>query len=499
MRVKDPEGKWIADPKEPRLMRLADPKKGEKGVYTLYTEGLDNDGDGEYNEDPAGGVELNRNFPHDFEYNTKPAGLWPVSEEGTIALLNFLDAHRNIALVLNFSTENTILNLQQTGQARVGGDKVKVPRQFASFLGLDPEQEYSLKEIVDVLKGTGLGGGMEITEELVASFLGLGPAVTIDRQDLPFFEAVQKEYKDAMKEAKFDYPEKRAKGVGQGSFVAYCYYQYGVPVFSVDLWSVPEPKKEPSQDALTPEKLKSMSAEDFLALSEEKIAAFLKEQGAPPSFNAEMLIKMVKSGQVTPPRMAEMMEKMPKRPQAEGEEHPDAYILKWADAAIQGKGFVNWAPYEHPTLGEVEIGGFVPYLKVTPPPVDIEKAISFHADFYIKLMDKLAGLQVSKTEVKALGQDVYQVAAYFTNPGWFPTSTAQGRRARTSWPIRVKLQTSADQSVFSGRPVETIAYLGGSGDTKKLEWTIKGKKSSALTITASSPKLGSATATVGLE
>ncbi len=499
MRVKDPEGKWIADPKDARLMREADPQKGEKGVYKLYSEGIDNDGDGEYNEDPPGGVELNRNFPHDFEYNTVPAGIWPVSEDETVGLLDFLCSHRNIALVLNFSTENTVLNLQQTGQARVGGDKVKVPARFASFLGLDPEQEYTLKEIVDVLKGTGLGRGMEISEEMVASFLGLGPAVSIDRQDLPLFEAVQKEYKDAAKEAKFDYPEKRAKGVGKGSFVAYCYYQYGVPVFSLDLWKVPEPRKEPSADALTSEKLKTMSAEEFLSLGEDKIAAFLKEQGAPPNFNAGMLMKMVKSGQVTPPRMAEMMEKMPRRARTEGEEHPHAYILKWADAALQGKGFVNWAPYNHPTLGEVEIGGFVPHLKVTPPPEDIAKAISFPTDFYIKLMDKLAGLQIRATQVEALGPDVYQVTAYFANPGWFPTTTAQGRRARSAWPIRVRLKTAAGQSVFSGRAVETIAFLGGSGDTKKLEWTIKGEKSSPLTIEASSPKLGTASATVVLK
>ncbi len=36
MRVKSPEGHWIIDPEEPRLMRPADPKKGEKGQYLLY-------------------------------------------------------------------------------------------------------------------------------------------------------------------------------------------------------------------------------------------------------------------------------------------------------------------------------------------------------------------------------------------------------------------------------------------------------------------------------
>src|SRR4030042_3070383 len=112
IRVKDPEGKWLPDQTEPRLMKMADPQKGERGIYKMYTEGLDNEGDGEYNEDPAGGVELNRNFPHDYEYNVKAAGLYPVSEAETLALIEFLVNHRNIALVLNFSTETPILNLQ---------------------------------------------------------------------------------------------------------------------------------------------------------------------------------------------------------------------------------------------------------------------------------------------------------------------------------------------------------------------------------------------------
>lgn len=490
MRVKDPEGKWIPDPIEPRLMRLADPKKGEKGIYKLYAEGLDDDGDGEYNEDPPGGVVLNRNFPHDFEYDALQAGRWPVSEAETLALVEFLVAHRPIAMVLNFSTENTILNLQQTGQARAGADRVRVPRQFATFLGLEPDREYGLKEIVEAVKASGMGGGMEITEDMVASFLGLGPAVTIDRLDMPFLEAIQKEYKDALKEAKIEYPEKRAKGVGKGSLVAYCYYQYGVPVFSVDLWSVPEPKKEAAQDVLTAEKLKSMSTEDFLALGEDRIEAFLKAQGAPPNFNAGMLIQMVKSGQVTPARMAEMMEKMPRRSQAEGDEHPELYILKWSDEALKGKGFVSWSPFQHPALGEVEIGGFAPFIKINPPPDSMEKTLDFHADFFIRLMNKLPELRIEETKAETIGPELYQVTVFLTNGGWFPTSTAQGRRAQTAWPIRVSLKMEAGQSLFSGRPVETIPFLDGSGDTKKVEWTLKGKKGSRVTVTASSPKLG---------
>ncbi|MGB9892765.1 MAG: M14 family metallopeptidase, partial [Candidatus Saccharicenans sp.] len=177
MRVKSPEGSWLIDPKEPRLMRLADPKKGEKGEYLLYTEGTDNDGDGQFNEDGPGGVKINRNFPHDFEYFQKMSGLYPVSESESESLLKFMFAHPHIALVINFSTENNLLNMQQTGQTRAGADRVKVPSQFATYLGLDPETEYSLKEIVELLKNSVILGDMEIDENMVASFLGLGPAM----------------------------------------------------------------------------------------------------------------------------------------------------------------------------------------------------------------------------------------------------------------------------------------------------------------------------------
>jgi hypothetical protein len=499
MRVKDPEGKWMADQNEPRLMKLADPKKGEKGLYKIYTEGLDNDQDGEYNEDPLGGIEVNRNFPHDFEYNVKSAGLWPSSAPETIALLEFLTSRDNVALVLNFSSENTILNLQQTGRAMAAGDKFKVPERFASFLGLDPEKEYTMQELIDILKGMNIGGGIEIDESLVAMILGLGPAMTIDNQDMPYIEAIQKEYKDALKEAKLEGLEKGPKGVGKGSFVAYCYFQYGVPVFSTDLWKVPEPKKEPAKDALTVDKLKAMSSEEFLALSDETVESFLKEQGAPENFKAEMVKKLVESGKVTPDKMAEMIEKMPKKPAVKEGEHPEAYILKWADTALQGKGYVDWTPYHHPTLGEVEIGGFAPFVKTTPPPAEMKDTISFHADFYIGLMERLPELRIKKTEVEPLGDSTYKVTVYFTNEGWFPTSTAQGRRARMAWPIRVELQGPENLTLFSGRKVETIPFIGGSGDTRKVEWIIQETKGSRLTVTAKSPRLGAVATSIVLE
>ncbi|UCE21613.1 MAG: hypothetical protein JSV46_05205 [Candidatus Aminicenantes bacterium] len=114
-------------------------------------------------------------------------------------------------------------------------------------------------------------------------------------------------------------------------------------------------------------------------------------------------------------------------------------------------------------------------------------------------MNRLPQLEIKETEVKTLGNGVYQVTVYLTNTGWFPTSTAQGRRAVAVWAIRTELKLSQGQSLFSGRSMVNIPFIGGSGSTKKAEWIIKGKKGSKVTISAGAPNLGSVTTTVVLQ
>ena len=50
MRVKDNRGEWIPHPDDPRIMKKADPSKGEQGMYKLLSEGIDNDKDEQWNE-----------------------------------------------------------------------------------------------------------------------------------------------------------------------------------------------------------------------------------------------------------------------------------------------------------------------------------------------------------------------------------------------------------------------------------------------------------------
>ncbi|MCP5990330.1 hypothetical protein NL344_28315, partial [Klebsiella pneumoniae] len=42
-------------------------------------------------------------------------------------------------------------------------------------------------------------------------------------------------------------------------------------------------------------------------------------------------------------------------------EHPvedDLKFLEWNDRELEGKGFIDWYPFEHPQLGPLELGGW---------------------------------------------------------------------------------------------------------------------------------------------
>jgi hypothetical protein len=101
MRIRDPEGGFRTSPDDDRLVVPA--AAGEPREWRVLTEGFDNDGDGVFNEDWIGGVDLNRNFPFDWkpEWIQEGAGPYPLSEPETRAIVDFVNAHPNIGFVIS--------------------------------------------------------------------------------------------------------------------------------------------------------------------------------------------------------------------------------------------------------------------------------------------------------------------------------------------------------------------------------------------------------------
>ncbi|TFV97181.1 peptidase [Algoriphagus kandeliae] len=105
---------FIIDPEHPsgKLMKRVFPGKGD---YLIYTEGIDNDGDGSYNEDGVGGLDLHRNYPENWRpdiggdltgrgYTQYGAGEYPLSEAETRSTVLWILSHPNISVVNSMDT-----------------------------------------------------------------------------------------------------------------------------------------------------------------------------------------------------------------------------------------------------------------------------------------------------------------------------------------------------------------------------------------------------------
>ena len=107
-RYPDPEGGFVMDDVDPRLMiRLGRGETTSKQRYSVITEDMDNDGDGERGEDGDRGIDLNRNYPQGWwrdETTGGGSGHYPLSAEETRAEAEFLTNHPNILVAQTYHT-----------------------------------------------------------------------------------------------------------------------------------------------------------------------------------------------------------------------------------------------------------------------------------------------------------------------------------------------------------------------------------------------------------
>jgi len=131
IRVSDPSGKYIESTEDKRIMTEADLSKGQTGNYMVFSEGIDNDKDENFNEDGQGGVNFNRNFTYNYEEFGLNAGLYPVSEPETKAVADFLFDKFNIYVVFTFGPQDNL------GQPMKSSDRPNADRRITAILKSD--------------------------------------------------------------------------------------------------------------------------------------------------------------------------------------------------------------------------------------------------------------------------------------------------------------------------------------------------------------------------
>jgi hypothetical protein len=229
MRVPDPAGPYRIDPKDPRLMVKADASKGEAGGFALYLEGTDDDGDGFYNEDGPGGVDLGRNFQHEYPYYTRGAGPHMVSEPESRAVMDFAIAHRNIAAVLVWGEhDNLVEPPNQKGEwpeAKPVAMEGFADASFAEALTvgmMEPPRPRFFRGF----------GRQEPEARTGRPSSGRRPETTVNKDDLAYFTTVSERYRELT-----GLKSTPATRKPEGTFAGYAYYQYGVPAFETPGWA----------------------------------------------------------------------------------------------------------------------------------------------------------------------------------------------------------------------------------------------------------------------
>lgn len=331
------EANYILDPRDPsgRLMKRVFDGQGE---YLMYSEGIDNDGDGKFNEDGIGGLDLHRNYPENWRpdrrgdmtgrgYTQFGAGEYPLSEIETRSTVLWLLSHPNISVVNSLDT--------------------RVP------MHLRPPSTSSSEESM-----------FEKDREIYEYYDSLGMTIT----GYPWAGDVYETYATRWKVNRLTGdPLKPTPLFGHGPDFGYFYY--GAVWYGDELWN----------------------------------------NGAMKDYDGDGILD-------------------------------DYDALMWDDEENESRGFKPWEKFDHPQLGEVEIGGFHPkFFAQNGPPWQLEGWIKKQSLFNLAMAKDLPQIEINDVQVSKSG-DEYEIKVKWSNSGKLPVALDQAKRVKIVQEDRLMLE-----------------------------------------------------------
>jgi len=122
--------------------------------------------------------------------------------------------------------------------------------------------------------------------------------------------------------------------------------------------------------------------------------------------------------------------------------------LWFDDNLLQGAGFVDWHPYDHPFYGEIEIGGFKKDVGRVPPTFLIEEMLHRNAMFCLRHARAMPEIEIEEPVLTDLGDGVTAIDVVFRNLNPIPTRTARAASESIGAP---------DLFTIEGEGVEVLA------------------------------------------
>lgn len=142
----------------------------------------------------------------------------------------------------------------------------------------------------------------------------------------------------------------------------------------------------------------------------------------------------------------------------------DKERLKWNDEKLGGKGFKNWQSFNHPQLGQVEIGGWDTKFTRQNPPVEMLKE---EIEKYVPWMTWLAEISprvvIRESNVRVIEKGkVVKISLKIENEGYLPTYiTTRALEMKIAKPVRSLVEVK-DAELISGEPRTDLGNLDGT-------------------------------------
>lgn len=397
MRVKSPapgsglRATLCADADFPRLMRAPDAAKGERPAYAVLIEGIDNDGDGQFNEDgvagsSGGGLDLDRQWPAFWPEFEDGAGVRPLQTDETLKLASWCQARGQLACVMVLGRHDTLVSIPEAGK-------------------MDPSGQVP----------TG-----------------------IEADDKAIYESISAKFKEITG------IEESPGADARGSFLTFAYTNLGIPSFATPVWVRPDLVKEAKRGTV------KAPTPDAAPVSEPGPAA---EKPVAPA-----------------------------KPEARTDE---SKWLRYFEEQTDQQGFVDWKPWKHPQLGDVEIGGFVPGARMNAPSGQLPRLIDQQVTFLGEVASRFAVIE-PRVWATRLGSGLWKVDLQLTNTGTWPTRLAIGAKSRAKLPTIVSIDVEPAR-LMSGRRIVRAEVIAGGGGVFDASWTVRSDDGTQVKVQVTDP------------
>ncbi|HWD03675.1 MAG TPA: M14 family metallopeptidase [Amycolatopsis sp.] len=191
-------------------------------------------------------------------------------------------------------------------------------------------------------------------------------------------------------------------------------------------------------------------------------------------------------------------------------------LIEWSDTELDGRGYVDWYPFDHPQLGPVELGGWDMINYWYNPPLDrIEAEVAPHTEWIIFQALASPLLRIRSIRAEEIRTGVHRVRAVVANVGWLPTYVTQKALDRgLVRELTAEIQLPRGSRLVTGEREVRLGQLEGrtgarstttwwghqpgTPDLAAVEWVVEAPRGTAVTVRAAHQRAGVAQAEVRL-